>query len=954
MVVGASASARCGPRRNLRVAAHPGKAYCAASANNFAESGGLLQRTSQTALALALAATAATCASRSPGEKLGAATGKADAADAAVMAGAGDPSANFEDAASGPKVPVMAIFPPQIALGEVSYGDKVGADFKICNFGTAPLHIASVALAANSAVKTVNWTLATPFQVAVPQVAGQCDSGVVVHVDVAVTDEPDPVSGQLAALEIQSADLQVASATVPITAQASFAKLFVKPAGFVEFGQVAPGGHAQRTITLTNAGSAPLVVTSVQIAAAATATAPFSLVAGGFGAGASAGAPAIVPPAGSGSFEVQFAPTGAPMPLITGELTIASNAAATPLVTLALAGSSDSSAVCLPVLATELVDFGAAAYGSCRRRKVGIKNVGTAPCAFSKAVMLDCGLSPISALIGSGPTNCVSAQSPYYYAGAADTALFALQPGAIAQLTLWYKAPAGLGMFMSKVKFTPVSSLLIASFEAGAGGPMQSVPAVDPANIAQVGKTQPNVVGYVGMAKVIATPMQASFGPVPVGCKSAPITFALAKQGPAPLWINQIAASPCDGQSATLVLPKLPAAGIELGTEPALFQVQYAPTAGSKLACGVVAYSSVSGKCAGGGPSATDCERNEDCPAGQACLGYQVAVSVSGEATTATDRTDAAVYDGPKTDVLFVIGTSSTMAYKKEAIQDMVAGLATVPLAAGDFHLGVTTADPMAKPAGLLAKCCGVRVVTPKTPNGLMVLGKLADVSVDGVQDDLGLAAAQAALTAPNTTDNGVACDASANCGFSWHCEPDADDPAKKGCGGTNRTFRRPDAKLEVVFVADNDDNSTMTVAQFADWLAGNVAIGSQYPPRAHAIVGPAGGCTGALGGAKAGTRYLEAANASGGVTVSACEPESYQNVLAALGPPASAAKATVLLTATPNPATLQVKVGGVACPAGSWQYDAAHNLVAMGPGGACMPKKGQTVAVHYKLACNP
>jgi hypothetical protein len=159
----------------------------------------------------------------------------------------------------------------------------------------------------------------------------------------------------------------------------------------------------------------------------------------------------------------------------------------------------------------------------------------------------------------------------------------------------------------------------------------------------------------------------------------------------------------------------------------------------------------------------------------------------------------------PKTkkpiDVLFVIDDSASMKNDQEAVaanfKSFISSFVTNEV---DFHLGTVTTD-MVK-----AGKKGELVVIPGT-SSLRFLSKqthateaklqeafeaMVNVGVNGSPDEKGLPAAKAALSAPLTAD-----------------------------GGTNAGFLRPEADLGIVFIADEDDHDSATVASYATFFKG-------------------------------------------------------------------------------------------------------------------------------------
>jgi hypothetical protein len=123
-----------------------------------------------------------------------------------------------------------------------------------------------------------------------------------------------------------------------------------------------------------------------------------------------------------------------------------------------------------------------------------------------------------------------------------------------------------------------------------------------------------------------------------------------------------------------------------------------------------------------------------------------------------------------------------------------------------------------------------------------------------------------------------------------------------------NAGFRRDDAALVVMFVADRDDESTSTDdAEFLLWLAGEVAASGEAGT-VHVVVptDETPPCPGTTGEA---TIYTGLAYTTSGDTISICTTDyDYRPALAAIGAAEVPAYDVMLqLTVTPIPATLSV-----------------------------------------------
>ena len=173
-------------------------------------------------------------------------------------------------------------------------------------------------------------------------------------------------------------------------------------------------------------------------------------------------------------------------------------------------------------------------------------------------------------------------------------------------------------------------------------------------------------------------------------------------------------------------------------------------------------------------------------------------------------------------------------------------------------------------------------------------------------------------------------------------------------CGGSNRAFVRPNAALEVVFVSDEEDSSPADLNFYINFFKNIKGFYNDNLFHAHAIVGPAGGCSSSAGDAAAGLRYRDVALATGGAYGSICD-SSFASSLTGIGDIAFGLRTQFFLTRLADPTTVEVMVGSSSCPSGggaNWIYEPGSNSVIFSETGACMPQVGQTIRIHYETLC--
>ena len=152
-------------------------------------------------------------------------------------------------------------------------------------------------------------------------------------------------------------------------------------------------------------------------------------------------------------------------------------------------------------------------------------------------------------------------------------------------------------------------------------------------------------------------------------------------------------------------------------------------------------------------------------------------------------------------------------------------------------------------------------------------------------------------------------------------------------------------ADLELVFFADEDDQSEADVSGFVKSLRdardGTVSV--------NAIVGdPPQGCASGIGAADAGTRYIEAVEATAGLRESVCAAD-YAEMLARVAYEVGGLETRFALSGVPDLTTLEVRVDGVLIPereVDGWMYDPGENIVVLD--GYAIPRPGSDVLIQY------
>jgi len=232
----------------------------------------------------------------------------------------------------------------------------------------------------------------------------------------------------------------------------------------------------------------------------------------------------------------------------------------------------------------------------------------------------------------------------------------------------------------------------------------------------------------------------------------------------------------------------------------------------------------------------------------------------------------------PAVDVLFVIDETQSMEQEFAVLSTSVASMMTTLDDLGlRWHIGVVGANMVGEGAGELRG--RPWVLTPETLDREQAMADLLRVT-PGVQSEAGLAAMVRALEL-------------------------------SGDGGANEGFRRPDASLQVVFVADDDDGSDLFLDDpIPDAIAALRSTDGKEAV-ASALVGDVpGGCTSARGTALPGDRYVSVAEATGGMVASVCDAD-FGAVLEEVGRGSVVLPRRFGLSAVPDGDAINVLVDG-------------------------------------------
>ena len=309
-----------------------------------------------------------------------------------------------------------------------------------------------------------------------------------------------------------------------------------------------------------------------------------------------------------------------------------------------------------------------------------------------------------------------------------------------------------------------------------------------------------------------------------------------------------------------------------------------------------------------------------------------------------------------RADVVLVVDDSGSMEQPQQRLAAAVSSFIAKAAPSIDYRLGVVSTDVVTRPGELRGE---PRWLSSSSEGVEQAVAAAVQLGTAGsAEAESGLHALYLTLTPPNNvlavTGGGdpVACQGEADCPSPHGCNsyPDASDGGASYCGGPNSGFLREDARLEAVFISDEDDQSPFEVGFYLDAMR-RLKGGRAGAFRAHALIGPLpDGCDAANLYGAPGYRYAEIADATYGAVGSICSA-SYDGVMEIMGATALARTHVFELSRPGVVSSVSVQADGTPCDDG-WTYEEGDHAVHLAPGGPCDQAFGSTLTVRYRVAC--
>jgi hypothetical protein len=297
---------------------------------------------------------------------------------------------------------------------------------------------------------------------------------------------------------------------------------------------------------------------------------------------------------------------------------------------------------------------------------------------------------------------------------------------------------------------------------------------------------------------------------------------------------------------------------------------------------------------------------------------YSEGVALRASADPMGVQHDTFIQGSAEVDILLVIDDSCSMGDEQAALAtNFAAFMSSAATSNGNWHIGVTTTDPLGQKGVLKRGPSNPATLTPNTPNVASLFAQKVQVGTNGSGYEQPLASMALAVSEPNRS-------------------------------GANSGFLRPDAALAVVIVTDALEQSPNSVGSYLTTLR---AAKLQHPELVSvSVVGPftQPGTTCITEGAVDNGRYASAITGTGGVQSDICTLDWATDLQAISRSVFGARRSFELGSTARGPGDITVSIGGVALPSTAWRYDAANNAVVLD----AAPAPGSVLTVDYRTAC--
>jgi len=312
----------------------------------------------------------------------------------------------------------------------------------------------------------------------------------------------------------------------------------------------------------------------------------------------------------------------------------------------------------------------------------------------------------------------------------------------------------------------------------------------------------------------------------------------------------------------------------------------------------------------------------------------QSTVPLRGEGTSNAQQTDVfEQLNDNKVDILWVIDDSGSMSDEQTSLANNISWFTQyADMINVDWQMGVTTSEVNDAVSGHLWACSGFnKIISNTDTNRVQAFQCAANVTnppggnrrpnpSGSDEQEAGLQAARIALDAP-VRDN------------------------------ENAGFLRADARLAVIVVSDEEDQSQGSTNLYVDFFR---QIKGFRNPQLVSLSAIAGDVPGGCATADAAPRYHDAVGQLNGQFESICNND-WTTMLQNIGLDVFALRTAWSLSRPADPSSITVRVNGSVVSQGStngWTFDQSTNAITFH--GSAVPAPGSRVEVQYTARCLP
>ena len=789
--------------------------------------------------------------------------------------------------------PALCAAPSPVDFGSAGVGQRIDKTVTLTNCGTVDVNLQPINLDAFS----------SPTFGTVGALPGAQKLAPGASIPVNLRWSPDQTGDALGTLDVpndgnpaQAVDLH--GLGIPTCLSASVRSL--------DFGQVAKGQSAERPLTVANNSTHPCTLHHVVIS---TGTAYFSVT------GAPT-APVVLRPGDTFPVTVRYSvPASDTNADDNGTATFQSDDTVNPNLDVALIGHPVTAPACklqivpavggIPPFGGRTLVFGNVVVGHDKSLAITFKNIGSAACNISNYKFVSLFGIPL-------PGTSCSAHDCDDFHVIAPTPSGSLQPGQTTSINIKFSPTS-----TNQLPIGPADFLQVQTSDQNIAASSECVYGLPPNSSA--GCVQVGMSGQGDISNLEVIPSDLDFGLTTLGCKTQTQTVTLYNTGTtATIHLKSFTLNPATAPFYVVAPPATPSAPIALAPGGVMkIQVTYRPTAAQRETAQLLIEN-----------DASNTTSNNP----------YVTVALAGTGTTDKHQIDTFTQSAvPKVDMLFAIDDSGSFDYYQNQLSQQASKFVQAALKANaDYHIGVCSNDVVDQATGSGASYPGTiyvgglygqpAVITNATPDPAGAFAKNVKLGTGGTaQREAGLELARDVLSAP------------AN---------------QKAAPQGSQGFLRDDARLVVIDVQDDDDESNGSTAYYIDFFKSlkgryNAGMVSFNAIGAFDDSGKPSQCI-PNSSEPGGDRYYAVAQGTGGKTWSLCTAD-WGAIADQLALGAFQGRQQFALTRVADPATIVVTLNGAAQTApANYSYDQASNSIIF----SVVPAPGAVIVVNYDAIC--